>query len=152
MERAGTEDGFTLVEMLVVLALFAIVAAASGFATAGGRPGRLVAATTDRLAADLQRTRIDAVRSGRTRSLSFETAERRWRRDGAEPVTLSEGLALDLVTAREAAGRGTAGSGAAIAFLPDGRSTGGRIEVRMGEAHRSLVVDWLTGSVREDRR
>ncbi len=69
-------------------------------------------------------------------------------RDGEAPrFEAPAGLSVDLVTAREAAGEGAAG----ILFLPDGRSTGGRIELAADGRRRALVVDWLTGLVRLER-
>ena len=145
MSAREGEAGFTLVEMLVVLAILALVAAGSAFALAGSRPKRMVAATEDRLVADLQRTRLDAMRSGRMRSLAFDGAARLWRREGAEPFALPDGVTLRLTTAREA---GRAGSGeAAIAFLPDGRSTGGTIDIFGAGIRRAVEVNWLTGAV-----
>ncbi|WAJ27833.1 GspH/FimT family pseudopilin [Antarcticirhabdus aurantiaca] len=140
------EAGFTLAEMLVVLALVSLAATAGALSMAEGRPGRLVAATTDAVAAELARTRIDAIRTGRLARLVFEPGA--VRREGAAPVALPEGVTLDLVTAREAAGMP---GGAAVAFLPDGRSTGGRIEIAAGAVRRTVMVDWLTGAVREAR-
>lgn len=146
--RGGSgEAGFTLVEMLVVLALLALVAAGSAFAFAGQRPARVLAATADQLAADLQRTRLDAMRSGRMRHLVFEAGTRRWQREGATPVPLPDGLTLDLMTASEARASGAAGDGVAIAFLPDGRSTGGRITLRLGAGRQGIEVNWLTGAI-----
>lgn len=34
---------------------------------------------------------------------------------------------------------------AAIRFLPDGSSTGGRVELWLGPLHRAIDIDWLTG-------
>lgn len=147
--RGEGQAGFTLAEMLVVLAILSLATGAAGFAIARGADARRVAGTLDRLSADLQRTRIDAMRSGRARSLTFDTAARQWRREGAEPVALPLGLALDLTTAREAAGGRSEAPAAAIAFLPGGRSTGGRVDISAGPARGTLVVDWLTGAVRE---
>ncbi|KQT69878.1 MULTISPECIES: GspH/FimT family pseudopilin [unclassified Aureimonas] len=144
MSRTGDEDGFTLAEMLVVLAILSLVAGASGLALASGRTARELPRTVERLADDLRRTRIDAIRSGRMRSLAFDLPARLWRRETAEPVAIPPSVTLDLTTAREA-NEGAA----AIAFLPNGRSTGGRVDLGNGIGRRSLVVDWLTGAVRE---
>ncbi|WP_062232545.1 GspH/FimT family pseudopilin [Aureimonas sp. N4] len=145
MKTRPGEAGFTLVEMLVVLAIMALVAAGSSYALAGSRPARMVAATEDRLVADLQRTRLDAMRSGRMRSLAFDGAARLWRREGAQPFPLPDGITLQLTTAREA---GRAGTGeATIVFLPDGRSTGGKVEIAGAGLRRMVEVNWLTGAV-----
>lgn len=147
MRPPRDEAGFTLAEMLVVLAILSLVAGASGLALASGRTARELPRTVERLADDLRRTRIDAIRSGRMRSLAFDLPARLWRREtAAEPVAIPASVTVELTTAREAGG---AAGPNAIAFLPNGRSTGGRIDLGNGTGRRSLVVDWLTGAVRE---
>ncbi len=40
-----------------------------------------------------------------------------------------------------------AGAQAGIAFLPDGSSSGGRVELADGSRHMQIGVEWLTGRV-----
>ena len=152
-EAEARDAGFTLAEMLVVLALLALAATAAASSFADNRPARVLSTVTDQLVADLQRTRIDAMRLGRMRHLAFDAGQRRWQREGAAPVPLPDGVGLDLTTAGEARLGGGAGeeSGApTIAFLPDGRSTGGRVSLRLGGGERRVEVNWLTGAVRRE--
>lgn len=155
MSEAGAGDaGFTLAEMLVVLAILALAATAAAFGFANNRPARVLATVTDQLVADLQRTRIDAMRLGRMRHLAFDAGQRRWQREGAPPVPLPDGVGLDLTTAGEArlggGGTGEDSGAPTIAFLPDGRSTGGRVALRLGVGERRVEVNWLTGAVRRE--
>ncbi|WP_019996591.1 GspH/FimT family pseudopilin [Aureimonas ureilytica] len=150
-EAEAGDAGFTLAEMLVVLALLALAATAAASSFANNRPAGVLSTVTDQLVADLQRTRIDAMRLGRMRHLAFDAGERRWQREGAAPVPLPDGVGLDLTTAGEARLGGGGDSGApTIAFLPDGRSTGGRVSLRLGGGERRVEVNWLTGAVRRE--
>ncbi|KQT50847.1 hypothetical protein ASG43_06185 [Aureimonas sp. Leaf454] len=138
------EAGFTLAEMLVVIAVVALAAGAGALAMAGRGPARMVASAADRVAAELRYVRLDAIRSGQPRSLIFDPAAKALVSETRPPFAIPDGLRLDLVTAREAGADGKA----AILFLPDGRSSGGRVELAAGTAKGALVVDWLTGLVR----
>lgn len=156
-EAEAGDAGFTLAEMLVVLALLALAATAAASSFADNRPARVLSTVTDQLVADLQRTRIDAMRLGRMRHLAFDAGQRRWQREGAAPVPLPDGVGLDLTTAGEARLGGGGGGGGGedsgaptIAFLPDGRSTGGRVALRLGGGERRVEVNWLTGAVRRE--
>lgn len=141
------EGGFTLAEMLVVLAVFALVTGAGALALAGRGSERAVARAGEAIGAELRAARLEAMRSGRPVRLAFSPGGALSRDGGSPRFEAPAGLSVDLVTAREAAGEGTAG----ILFLPDGRSTGGRIELGMDASRRALVVDWLTGLVRAER-
>ncbi|MBV8971515.1 MAG: prepilin-type N-terminal cleavage/methylation domain-containing protein [Sphingomonadaceae bacterium] len=89
---APDDDGFTLVELIVALGLFAVLAAAgTGLVTTVADAGRRTAARADRLAA-IERTlaivdrdlteAADAPLTGDTATLAFD----RWREGGATTV------------------------------------------------------------------
>lgn len=142
----ATEAGFTLVEMMVVLAILVGVASV---ATVGLRPAanvRVAASTTTAVVTLLKLARIDAIQNGRRSNVTFDVTARMMGRDGTPPVAIAKGATLSVETAREAGGSGLS----VIAFLPDGRSSGGRVDIGAGGEHRSITVDWLTGLIREE--
>lgn len=148
-----SELGFTLIEMMVVLALIAVVTAASSMVLSSGRSGRVVASATAGLVGELTRARIDAIRSGRPRSVAFDPETRSFFRTGRPPLPIPDGVRMELTTARQSLGARSVGSGpvgTTIAFLPDGRSSGGRIEIAMEDARRVVTVNWLTGVITEN--
>ena len=134
--RRKGEAGFTLIELMVVLAILALVYAIV-FPTVTmffDRPRTERAG--DALATALTEARAEAI--ARVRSLRFivEADRRSWRygdRRGAAPA----GTFLDLTAA------GAIGNG--ILFYADGTSSGGHIKLRSGEVARIVTVDWLTG-------
>jgi general secretion pathway protein H len=136
--------GFTLVEMLVVLAILALVLAVVPPLLAGGQARAELDAATRELAAALRETRSQAIREGRSESFVVDAA-RHFRAGGGPAHALAHGLGLAFATAD-----GHAVPAGAIRFFADGSSTGGRLILLSGERRSYVTVDWLTGRVALD--
>ena len=149
---AGTRDvqgphGFTLLELLVVMAILALAAAAIGPRVPGVLDGAQARAAIGGFQAALQDARRDAMRSGQTRRFLIDAAGARYGMDGGRTTALPRGAQLSLRTAGQA-GSDLPGGQAAILFFPDGSSSGGRIRLQLHGQVLSLEVDWLSGLVR----
>jgi general secretion pathway protein H len=141
---AAGAAGFTLLEMLVVLAIvgFSLVLVAS-YRPPWSR-GLEIDAAAAKLAAELRLVRSEAIAANRPAAFELDLAQRRYRGGSSPPRSLPAGMALELLTVAGERQSGTAGR---IRFYPDGSATGGRI-VLVDEARRVAVgVDWLTGRV-----
>ena len=96
-----------------------------------------IASTTVSGALRLARTR--AIATNRPTLVRFDTAQGSLQVGSDAARSLPPGIAMAVVTARE--------QGPAIRFLPDGSSTGGRVELA-GEGRKAQVgADWLTGRI-----
>ena len=86
-------------------------------------------------------------------TVSARPARHTVRVGAAAPRSLPAGTAMnvvstaDLVIQAGASAQAGAGAPAGIAFLPDGSSSGGRVELARGARHARVGVDWLTGRV-----
>lgn len=140
--RSGRRAGFTMLESLVVLALITLVA---GMASQLLRPPsarlRLESATRS-FCATLRATRARAIATNSEASVVIDLFDKTY----ASPVggvgrfPLDASLTLDIANTQrlsEHAG--------AIAFFPDGTSTGGDLTAQMPEARATIAVNWLTG-------
>lgn len=145
MKPART-DGFTLLELLVVLAIVALMTAIAAPRFAAALPGAELDSGARKLAAGLREARSMAVSTNRAVPFTL--------RGGANLYTIGRGgesrqlpgkLAITLVTGRREISGANQGS---IRFFPDGSSTGGRIELKGAGGKRSIEVDWLTGRIR----
>jgi general secretion pathway protein H len=136
--------GFTLIEMLVVMAILGL----SLVLVAGFRPpwskGLAIDATAAELAAQLRLVRSEAIAGNQSAALVVDLAARSYRGGGAAPRPLPPGLAVELVTV---AGERQTGALGGIRFHPDGSSTGGRIVLADGARRVAVGVDWLTGRI-----
>jgi len=143
MPRRRTR-GFTLVEVIAVVALIALAATVVAVSVGGGLSGARVRAASKDLAAALRYTRGQAIVEREQKTLLLDLENRSYTAPDREPVELPQGMEIRLVTARqelegEGAGR--------IRFFPDGSSSGGRITLVRGEAEWQIEVEWLTGKV-----
>jgi len=139
------EAGFTLLELLVVLAIVSLLAVTlPGRMTRGVDPVRVEAAAR-LVAVDLSKTRSAAMGSGRQTLFVVDPEAAIYRPGDDAPVQLPQGTRITLLTAAQERLDGGRG---AIRFFPDGGATGGRITlVARNGLERTITVDWLSGHV-----
>jgi general secretion pathway protein H len=146
---ASARAGFTLLELLVVLAIMGLMMVIAAPRIAGVLPGAELDSGTRQLASGLREARSKAVSlnrqvpfilSGSANSYSIGTG-----RTASKAGTLPDNIAITLWTGTTEV---TGANQGAIRFFPDGSSTGGRIELAGKAGKRRIEVDWLTGRIR----
>ena len=141
------EAGFTLIEMLAVLAILALTTTFIVPLVSGGSEGaRLQMAASD-LASAFRLTRSAAIMRNTEMSLMIDVDSRTFR----SPAVSQRIFARDIdarLTFASAIGSGTSDGG--FQFFPDGSSTGGDVTLSLRGKQTKLCVDWLTGQVRRD--
>jgi general secretion pathway protein H len=129
--RRDRGAGFTLVELMIVLAIMALVAALAMPELLRRAPASGLGAAAEELRAALSSARAAAI--AQDREVSVRGGDGAYRVDGARRPFAS-GVPVRV----EVAGGG-------ISFFPSGGSSGGTIVLRAGSASRALEVDALTG-------
>jgi general secretion pathway protein H len=141
-------SGFSLLEMLMVIALIAIVMLVTMTAVTGGFAGMQLRSEAKRIAAQLRFTRAQAIATGERQSFTLDPQARTWSAPKDRSGEIPEKLTIVFTGAREVQPRRGEG---AIMFFPDGASTGGRVQLSVKGAAWNVDVAWLTGEVRVRR-
>ena len=138
--------GFTLLEVLVVLAIAALLLAVTPPLISAALPGVELKSSARRVAAGLRLAREEAIRSGSDTTFTLDLEERTFKIDGGHREgALPEGLMLKLEAAEKEMLSEHAGM---VRFYPDGSSTGGRIILSRDGSGYQVGVQWLTGRIR----
>jgi len=141
----GCYSGFSLVELLVALALVIGALAIAPTFFAKGISSTEFKSSVRRLAAGLRETRSEAVAHNQPRLFLLDVEERHFAiGQGAQGRPLPKALDLKLRTAESEQLSEFLGG---IRFFPDGSSTGGEITVSNDTRSLRVTVDWITGRI-----
>lgn len=137
--------GMTLIEILVVLAIIALLAAIALPMLGPGASTMEMKQAARQLASGLRLARSEAVATRQEMFVTLDLEGRRFKvaRDPKE-YPLPKAVEIKLFTAQNDIVDEKTG---AIRFFPDGGSNGGRITLSAGERRYEVDVDWLTGRV-----
>lgn len=150
MRARRTIAGFSLLEMLLVMALIAIASLLAVAAFSGGMQGMKLHAGAKDIAAQLRYARAVAISSGQAQDVVIDPQARRWQGAKGRNGSLPEGGEIVFTGARAAqfADIGDANSKGVVRFFPDGAATGGRLRMLANGGGWDVDVGWLTGEVR----
>lgn len=141
------DAGFTLVELLVVLAVLALVLTLLPPLLEGNQARAELTAAAREVAAALRETRGLALRDGRVESFAVDGRAGTFRAGASGRLHhLPAGLRLSL----DPPAGGAAAAQGVIRFFADGSSTGGGLALTQGGRRSHVAVDWLTGRVSLD--
>lgn len=140
--RAGDRrraDGFTLLELLVVLAILGVVVGLAVPLFARAMPGMQLQAGARAVAAELRSARGRAIAANDEFIVAVDVQRRT-----VGSIALDPSIGLSFYTAAEDLIDGGAGR---IRFYPDGSSTGGRVRLVGAGREYDVRIDWISGAV-----
>lgn len=137
--------GVSILEMLLVMVLFAAISAVVIAAMNGGMGGMQLRSAGKEIAAQLRYTRTQAIATGAPQKFVIDPQAHVWQAPNGRRGDIPPDLRVVFTGARQA--QPSPGEGA-IVFFADGASTGGRIQVSLKRAAWNIDVAWLTGQVR----
>lgn len=141
--------GFSLLEMILVMALIAAASLLAVAAFGGGMQGRQLRGGVKDLAAQMRFARAVAISSGEEQDVVIDPGTRHWQgakgRSGELPdvgeIVFTGARASQFEPGEASEGKGT------VRFFPDGAATGGRVRLLANGGGWDVDVGWLTGEV-----
>jgi general secretion pathway protein H len=147
--RSQSQAGFTLLELIVVLAILALTSGAIMYSSSSSLGTARFRSLLVNTSAMLAEGRTDAIKNMRERVFRVDVRNRRLGYlDRKEAIVLPPGVELRAVLAASETWKdGTNG----IRFYPSGGSSGGTLTFSYQGSDYEIRVNWLTGNVSTHR-
>jgi general secretion pathway protein H len=148
--RAACQQGFTLLELMVVIGILALAVAIVAPSLNRARLSLTVRSAAYELAAGLRAARAAAQSGNRVEIVTLDLSRRGYWAEGVVARrTFPANVAVELAVPESerlgpAAGR--------VRFFPDGSASGASVVLSDGRRAASVLVDWLNGDVRIELR
>lgn len=139
---ADATAGFTLVEMLVVLAIMAVVAAIAAPGIVSNYRTKNLETLTGEITMRLRLSRTSAIATARPRQVVVDLGARIIRFGERDIVALPDDVKMTVTTGQETV---IAGRQTVLTFLPDGSASGMDISLQRKGRTTRIAVNWLTG-------
>jgi general secretion pathway protein H len=143
--KPRSQAGFTLLELLVVLALMGLLLAAMPAVLSSAIPGFRLKSAARQMADDLRVLHSASLTERREYAIELDAVGGRYAASKTSaPIKIPSSMTIQLRDIPYAEGNGRTPR---IRFFPDGSSTGGSIGLIQGGQQYWVTVDWLTGRV-----
>ncbi len=137
------EAGYTLIELMVVIAILGVMIALIGFNTRPVSAATHARASAEEISGALRTARSLALMGNRSVNVAIDVVTPGYRLDKYPRRELPGDVRLSLLASHENVTK----AGGVIRFDPDGGSSGGRVTLEGGSKIWWVGVDWLTGRV-----
>ncbi len=146
MRRLTPNNGFTLLELLVVLFIMILGFSVVGINLSSGNSTTAIRVTSRDMVSALRYTRGQALILHQETTMTIDLAENTYTvSDRPKSYVIPKNISLTVVTAQsELSGNGIGN----IRFFPDGSSTGGRITLEQDKLAAEININWLTGQIK----
>jgi general secretion pathway protein H len=142
---AGSDEGTTLIEVLVVMSILALIAAvALPSLRLPDRAHSLRSIAAD-IAGRLRAARATALSENREVAFAFDAETRAYAAEGTgAPQPLPATIEISITTAREFV---RDAQDIKVLFFADGTSSGGAIKLTEARQSVTITIAWLTGAI-----